>query len=351
MACEQCNVIYSNADVPEINIEQIQAMARNLAEVGTAVVLLIGGEPFARTDIEQIVAAFRAVGIHVRLQTNGIATRQRLQACVEAGANDISISLDSLEPETQDVINGQFERSWERAIRCVADVNAVFPEGAFAFFGCVLAPRNLDHIAGVIKFATAIGWGVSLVPAHVSPTTKPMGFRTFDSQLLFPRRLYPRVREVLDEVHRLRRQGYNVYDSEEYTEDIYRFVTGQPVQWRRRNGGVCDSPNLYFAIEPDGNMAVCCDIRLNRPLPVYHPDFPEWYRSRLVHREVEPHAKACTGCMYGSYPEMTISARYLRPMLRRAVLFNARKTPLRKCTATEMMAIAERIRAGESVPA
>ena len=32
-------------------------------------------------------------------------------------------------------------------------------------------------------------------------------------------------------------------------------------------------------------------------------------------------AAACTGCMYGSFPEISISARFVRPMLQRAALF------------------------------
>ena len=41
-------------------------------------------------------------------------------------------------------------------------------------------PRNLEHISDVIEFATEIGWGVSLVPVHVSTQDEPLGFRTFD---------------------------------------------------------------------------------------------------------------------------------------------------------------------------
>ena len=44
LACEQCNIIYSYADSQEMNIEQIRAMAENLAEIGVCIVLLIGGE-------------------------------------------------------------------------------------------------------------------------------------------------------------------------------------------------------------------------------------------------------------------------------------------------------------------
>ena len=73
-----------------------------MAEIGVCIVLLIGGEPFVRRDLPEIVRAFTEVGIHVRLQTNGLATKQALEACIANGAKDISISLDSLRPGKQD---------------------------------------------------------------------------------------------------------------------------------------------------------------------------------------------------------------------------------------------------------
>ena len=349
MSCEQCNIIYAHADVPEINLQQIQVMVKNLRDIGVSIVLLIGGEPFVRRDLPEIIRIFTETGIHVRMQTNGLASRERLQKCAEAGGKDISISLDTLNIEKQEAINGGFRHSYMRAMQSIADVNAIFPDDGAAFFGTVLMPSNYQDIPNVIRFATAIGWGVSLVPVHVSSTTTPLGFRTYDKNLLFPKSLYGKVADVLNECRRLRDAGYTLYDSDEYLDDIYRFITNEPVQWRRRNGGSCDSPNLYFAIEPDGNLAPCCDYRLPRPIPTYHPDFPRWYRQRIVHKEVEPFTTNCAGCMYGSYPEMTITTRFFRPLIRRALFFNRECTRLKRLTLEQILDIANRINRGEEV--
>ncbi len=150
---------------------------------------------------------------------------------------------------------------------------------------------------------------------------------------------------VLEEVKRLRDQGYNVYDSDEYLDDIYRFVTGEPIQWRRRNGGVCDSPNLYFAIQPNGDMAVCCDYRMPRSIPVHDDRFPDWYRERRLREEANAIAARCSGCMYGSFPEISISTRFLIPMFRRAKLFLLGGTHrrLKRIGAEAMMDLARKI--------
>ncbi|MBI1861048.1 MAG: radical SAM protein [Deltaproteobacteria bacterium] len=346
LACEQCNVIYSNADVREATTDEARRVAENLAELGVSVVLLTGGEPFCRKDLPEIVKAFSSNGIHVRLQTNGLATRANLEACVKAGANDISISLDSLEPDAQDTINGGVANSWTRAIRTIALVNEIFPQDSFAAFGCVLAPRNVTHIPNVIRFATEIGWWVSLVPAHTAPHDNPMSFRTFDPNLRFPREMWPVVDATLEEVKRLRGEGHNVYDSDPYFEDIKRLVRGEPVEWRRRNEGVCDSPNLYFAILPNTQMAVCCDWRLNSFVSAAQKDFPEVYRSRALRQEVKGIAQKCPGCLFGSFPEISISSRYMVPLLSRALFFgmNHEDRMLKKHSEAQIFEVAERLR-------
>jgi MoaA/NifB/PqqE/SkfB family radical SAM enzyme len=345
LACEQCNIIYANADVTEIGLDGVARIADNLEKIGVSIVLLTGGEPFVRKDLAQIVGEFRRRGMHVRIQTNGLARPEALQACLEAGAHDISISLDSLHPGAQDQINGNVRDSWDRAIATIANVNRIFPEDAFAALGCVLAPRNLEHVPDVIRFATEIGWHVSLVPAHTTPMSRPMNFRSFDDTCRFDPALYPRVRHILDEVARMRRQGYLLYDSDEYLDDMYRLVTGAPVRWRDRNGGVCDSPNLYFAIQPNGDMAVCCDLRMRSRVSVAAPDFPERFFGDPLRREVHGIAAACAGCLYGSFPEMTISARFLGPMLRRFLFFARGKTRrLARLSKEQMLQLAADIR-------
>lgn len=321
LRCQQCNVIYSNGDQEEATTEQARRIAANLAEIGTSVVLLTGGEPFTRADLVDIAASCIAEGVHPRLQTNGLASPAALDRMVEIGAHDLSISLDSLEPATQDRINGGVPHSWETALAAVSHVNDTFPTDAFCAFGCVLAPSNLDEIVPLIRFATTIGWWVSLVPAHQGSPHEPRSFSTYDPTVAFTVDDLPKVRAVLDEVRSMKRAGYLLYDSDEYLDDIWRMISGDPIRWRRRNDDRCDSPNLYFAVQPNGEMAVCCDYRLPTSYPVFDDHFPDWYRDRVMWPEARRVTGACSGCMYGSFPEISISARFARPMVDRARLF------------------------------
>lgn len=322
LSCKQCNIIYANADVGEVSLAQVDAMAENLAAIGTGMVLLTGGEPFVRRDLPEIIRAFTRRGTHVRTQTNGLATLDQLKQAAAAGARDISISLDSLLAEKQDFLNGSHDRSWMRAIEAISRVTHAYPaRDSFAAFGTVLSPQNLLEIPNVIRFATRVGWYVSLVPAHVADPADPHNFRSYDREMIFPPALYPVVDQVLAECVELKRSGHLLYDSPEYLENVRRFIRREPVTWRRRNNGVCDSPGLYFAVRPNGDLQPCCDHVLQESYPVWHPDFPRWYRDAELRGAVHEITSQCGGCMYGSFPEMTITARFPMTTARRAVTF------------------------------
>lgn len=344
----QCNIIYANSDVRECTIDEIQLIAENCAKIGVAIVLLTGGEPFARKDLPEIVRAFESRGVHVRMQTNGFATESQIERVIAAGGRDISISLDSLQPQLQDDINGGFEKSWNRALKAIALFTQLLPkEGSFASLGCVLQPDNLSDIEDVVRFGTAIKWYTSLVPIHVTDQDRPRGFRTFDQSVRFVPQDYSEVDGVIERVRGMQRDGFLLYDSDQYLDDMKRFVKGQPTTWRDQNKGVCDSPNLYFAILPNGAFAPCCDYRLSRSIATYSNKFPKIYRERQFRTEVKEVVSACEGCMYGSYPEMTISMRFLAAKLQRIRTFLT--APVAKdnwpLSYEELLEIAARVRA------
>lgn len=346
LTCEQCNIIYTNADVRECTIDEIKRIADNFAAMGVAIVLLTGGEPFARKDLPEIIHAFETRGVHVRMQTNGFASEDQIVRAVEAGGRDISISLDSLQPGRQDKINGGFRESWHQALRAMALFSKHLPkEGSFAALGCVLQPQNMGDIEDVVRFGTEISWFTSLVPVHVTDYANPHGFRTFDQSLRFRPEECEIADSVVERVRQMRKEGYLLYDSDQYLDDIKRFIRGEATTWRGHNDNVCDSPNLYFALLPNGEFSPCCDHRLGQSYPAYHADFPKVYRDSVFREEVLRVTRACGGCMYGSYPEMTIAMRFMAAKLQRIRTFLT-SPPEKKWPFTyeDALAIAEKIR-------
>lgn len=346
LTCQQCNIIYANSDVRECTLDEIKRIADNFAQLKVAIVLLTGGEPFARQDLPEIIKAFTERGVHVRMQTNGHASEEQIQRAIENGGNDISISLDSLRPESQDQINGGFGKSWHEALRTIATFTKYLPKtGSFAALGCVLQRQNLRDIPEVIRFGSQIGWFTSLVPIHVTTHSAPMNFRTFDQSLRFRPEEYAAVAALLHEVRQMRKAGALLYDSDQYLDDIQRFVAGEPTTWRAKNGGVCDSPNLYFAVLPNGEFAPCCDHRLHAGVQTFAADFPKTFRDREFRRKVHSVTSACSGCMYGSYPEITISTRFLAAKIQRVQQFFTSPPPKPWPVSYEaLLGLAEQIR-------
>lgn len=322
LTCKQCNIRYANADMRECTLDEIKRIADNFAAMGVAMVLLTGGEPFVRADLPEIIREFESRGIHVRMQTNGLASKEAIHKVTEYGGNDISISLDSLSQKKQDLINGGFNRSWNRALESMSYFTQYLPtDNSFASLGCVIQRDNLHDVEDVIKFGTKINWHTSLVPIHVSDTFHPLGFRTYNKSLRFKESEFAEVHLLIERVRQMRNEGYLLYDSDQYLDDIKQFIQGKPTHWRDKNKGVCDSPNLYFAVLPNGDFAPCCDWRMPSSISTYSKNFPSIYKDRMFRRDVFAITSACSGCMYGSYPEMTISMRFMKAKLQRIKTF------------------------------
>ena len=105
------------------------------------------------------------------------------------------------------------------------------------------------------------------------------------------------------------------------------FIKYQYINWRAKNNNICDSPNLYFAVLPNGEFAPCCDYRLKNSYMTYDDNFPNTYKDKIWRKEVVGVTSKCEGCMYGSYPEITISMRFLAAKIQRIRTFfnNAKK--------------------------
>jgi organic radical activating enzyme len=344
LRCQQCNVIYANSDVPEASTEKTVKAIENLGKIGTNVILFTGCEPFVRSDLPILVKKAIENGMHPRIQTNGLASVKALEECVESGVRDISISLDSLVEPEQDFLNGEFENSWETAINTISNVTNIFPKDSFCALGCVFSPKNFQNVRNVIRFADQIGWWVSLVPAHSTSPTEPRSFSTFDRAMLFDKGNIDSALKELDLIIAMKKNGSNVYDSYEYLENVKLFIQQKPIKWRRKNENVCDSPNLYFAVLPDASLAPCCDWRLSEMIDVSNFDFPEKYKSKSVSKVVLPLVKSCSGCMYGSYPEISISARFISAALERFTEFVSGTRPsIEPKTTKELKMIIEKI--------
>lgn len=343
-----CNIVQANEDIKPFDSDKIEAIAKNLVKIGAGVILLTGGEPFLRKDIEEIVRIFKSHNLDIRLQTAGLVSAwDKIKKCVEYGARDINVSLDSLDENLADYING-IKGSWRDAIKTIAFISRTFPaKDSICALGCVLSPYNVDEIIPILELATEIGWWLSLVPAHIYPENregKVLNFRGNDTTFLFKKNDYEKIKKLIEELKRKKREGYKLFDSDDYLDSIYYFIVNKEPSWRKNK--ICDTPNLYFAILPDGRFAPCCDYRIGKDIYLYDKDFPKIYRSKEFISEVKKIAKGCNGCNFGSFPEMTLSARSFSTIKERIITqLKAKHQKFKPLLDNELFDIIDKIKA------
>jgi len=91
-----------------LTFEEIARFVGIAAARGVTKVRLTGGEPLVRRDIERLVAMVAAVGgvDDIAMTTNGAALATKAQALKDAGLNRITVSLDSLDDQVFEAMNG-----------------------------------------------------------------------------------------------------------------------------------------------------------------------------------------------------------------------------------------------------
>jgi cyclic pyranopterin phosphate synthase len=91
-----------------LRFEEIERLARIFAGLGVHKLRLTGGEPLLRRDLPELVRKLAAVpGIDdLALTTNGSLLAPHAQALRDAGLKRITLSVDSIHPDTFDAMSG-----------------------------------------------------------------------------------------------------------------------------------------------------------------------------------------------------------------------------------------------------
>jgi len=98
LACAYCNE-YDDHSKP-VPVETMYQRVDRLADLGTTVVTISGGEPLLHPELDRIVARIRQRGMMAGLITNGyLLTAERVQRLNRAGLDHLQISIDNVLPD------------------------------------------------------------------------------------------------------------------------------------------------------------------------------------------------------------------------------------------------------------
>src|SRR5579862_1221956 len=98
LSCGYCNE-YDDSSKP-VPIETMYQRLDHLADLGTSIITISGGEPLMHPDLDLIVAHVRRRGMIAGMITNGyLLTAERIQRLNRAGLEHLQISIDNVMPD------------------------------------------------------------------------------------------------------------------------------------------------------------------------------------------------------------------------------------------------------------
>ena len=147
--CVYCsNPMQLAAASSELSTEQWISVFRQSGQLGMLHAHFTGGEPLARADLTELIAAARAAGLYTNLITSGIGLNEdRLQLLVKAGLDHIQVSFQDSREAAANWIAGA------KAHAHKIELSRAIRKHKIAFTANLVVHRqNLDHLSEMIAF-------------------------------------------------------------------------------------------------------------------------------------------------------------------------------------------------------
>ena len=168
LKCEGCPS-WQVKEHDDLTADEWRTVFRQLTSMD--LVKVLGGEPFVRKDIVQILGDVREIvdPYVLQLTTNGMLMDRTIEAvhAIAWPGLQLRISVDGLEP-THDKMRG-VEGSWKKVTRTVRAVAELKEQYGFKFgINFALTDESLDEVDAMIEFAESVG--ADLIPGvNVDP--------------------------------------------------------------------------------------------------------------------------------------------------------------------------------------
>jgi MoaA/NifB/PqqE/SkfB family radical SAM enzyme len=266
LSCTYCNE-FDRISAP-VPVDDLRRRIDTLAELGTGIITLSGGEPLLHPDVDAIVRHIRRRGAIATLITNAYlltsATIARLNA---AGLDSMQISIDNVKPNDRskkslELIEPKLrllarEALFDVTINAVVGGGGAHPEDALT-----IARRALE-----LGFHSTVGL-IHDGRGQLVPLTA-------------------RERSVLQQTDALERSTFSFDRYNRFQETL---AAGQPCEW------LCRAGSRYLYICEDGLVHYCSQQRgcPGTPLSAYTPD-----DLAREHATIKSCAPFCTiGCVH-----------------------------------------------------
>ena len=266
LSCTYCNE-YDDRSAPVPTADVLRRIDR-LADLGTGVVTLSGGEPLLHPDLDAIINHIRKRGAIATLITNGyLLTRDRIERLNLAGLDHLQISIDNVMPDEVSKkslkVLDQKLSSLATAAEFDVTVNAVVGSGV----------RNPADALTIATRARELGFSTTAGIIHDG-----------SGRLVA---LDEEQRTVLEQVVSL---GKSWFDFANYNRFQKNLAAGQPNDWQ------CHAGARYLYVCEDGLVHWCSQQRGHPGIPLAQYSLDDL---RTEYHRVKSCAPMCTvGCVH-----------------------------------------------------
>lgn len=252
LPCLHCDIWKNEAeDLPtEVWADLIDRLAPWCAPAGMN---FVGGEPFLRRDLEDLMGRATARGFEVSFNTNGwLVTAERARRVSEAGARIAYVSLDGMRPETVDHSRGR-KGSFDKSMRAV-ELFGAHPNPRVVI-ACILHAGNAAEIPSLLQWVRR--QGLQLV---IQPLYQNFGYNAYDPDWWKTSPLFPKdeaaLREIdaaLDALSAERLRGGPVCNAVAQLQAMKRHFRAPSED----NGASCRAGHSDLSFDPQGNVRLC----------------------------------------------------------------------------------------------
>ena len=257
LACKYCNE-FDDFSKP-VPVETMFRRVDKLAELGTSVVTISGGEPLLHPELDDIIRRIRRHGIIAGLITNGyLLTGDRIERLNRVGLEWLQISIDNVTP---DDVSKKSLKVLDKKLQLLAEhadfhvnINSVVGGGV----------RNPQDALIIGKRAVELGFSSTVGIIHDGEgQLQPLG----DEE-----------RRVYHEMKSLEKRSFTRVNS--FQDNI---ALGRPNQWRCRAGA------RYLYICEDGLVHYCSQQRGYPAIPLEQYTIADIRREYLTEKGCAPH--------------------------------------------------------------
>jgi MoaA/NifB/PqqE/SkfB family radical SAM enzyme len=230
LACGYCNE-YDHTSKP-VPVELINARVDKLADLGTSIITISGGEPMMHPELDDIIHHIRVRGMIAGLISNGYYfTPERIKRLNKAGLDNLQISIDNVEP---DEVSRKSLRVLDKKLRYLSE-HADFHVNINSVIGGGI--KNPEDALTVARRAVELGFSTTVGVIHDSDgTLKPLS---------------PKEKDIFQQVKKM---GNKDHARLNWFQDS--IAEGKPYQWRCRAGArylyICEDGLVHWCSQQKG---------------------------------------------------------------------------------------------------